>query len=119
MAQFNRGMAHVVANAYHLPAQELQQLAAVVLFALALALLSSYRVHTAWQHCRKCLPAGCYNACCNLFQPWVCWHFHCAGGKEDEVAKVSYSKYAKVRPSTFGAPLSGSKAIAVIRASGE
>ncbi|GAB4824168.1 hypothetical protein N2152v2_011214 [Parachlorella kessleri] len=40
------------------------------------------------------------------------------GGKEDEVAKVSYNKYAKVRPSTFGAPLSGSKAIAVIRASG-
>ena len=34
------------------------------------------------------------------------------------MAKVSYKKYAKVWPSTFGAPLSGSKAIAVIRASG-
>jgi hypothetical protein len=41
-----------------------------------------------------------------------------AGGKEEEVAKVALKRYASVNPKAFGASLSGSKVVAIIRAAG-
>ncbi|KAI3438408.1 hypothetical protein D9Q98_000839 [Chlorella vulgaris] len=40
------------------------------------------------------------------------------GGKEDQLPTVGYSKYKKVRPSTFGINAGGKKAVAVVRTSG-